>query len=336
MHSRRARPTLRVITEDLTADWASPLPRRRLADGQWDDLHPLSELPHPIILKAAQSLPHQGADNPTGKIESSTIVPLLEIKANQWRGGVWLDHETGVHWLIVAGIAKGGHEDHDDFYRKIERASRDGDPKEWLPTPADHRLLKRETAARILTEWELTVQSTVLTALKHVLPGTSTRIEINHPILTKQPLATLDITLAHVQEAEYHADEITVEILSKPQFTGSELIWQLTTRALITLNPPVQEWDRYKTLYSTINQPGYFGDRVALLERLVTEGTLAEPEPGQYAHYAHRKHLAGNTIEGKAVRALCGAHFVPVQDHEALPCCPTCEQRLNELPEATY
>ncbi|MEA4944613.1 MAG: DUF3039 domain-containing protein [Propionicimonas sp.] len=59
---------------------------------------------------------------------------------------------------------------------------------------------------------------------------------------------------------------------------------------------------------------------------------LAESEPGQFAHYTHRQHLAGNTIDGKAVRGLCGVYFVPTQDHDAMPCCPICQERLAELP----
>lgn len=334
MHSRRARPTLRLIAEDLTADWASPLPRRQLADGRLDDLHPLGELPHPIILKAAEAFPHHGTDNPVGAIECSTDPPLMEVKAGQWRGGVWLDTRTGVRWLLVAGLAKGDHNDHDDFYKRIERTTREGQPKGWLPTQADVRLLKRETVARTLTGWELAVQQQLSSALRRILEGAAGRVEVNHPILIGEPLAVLEIELAHVHEDDYQADEITVEVLPAQRFAGSNLVWQLTTRALITLNPPVQEWDRYRDLYSTINHPGYFADRVVILEDLVRNGSLAEAEPGQYAHYTHRKHLAGNTIEGKAVRALCGTHFVPTQDHEALPCCPTCEQRLNELPPA--
>lgn len=335
MHSRRARPTLRLIAEDLTADWASPLPRRQLADGRLDDLHPLAELPHPIILKAAEAFPHDGPDNPIGDIECSSQPALMEVKVGQWRGGVWLDAHTGVHWLLIAGLAKGGHVDRDDFYQRIERATRDGASIRWLPTQADVRLLKRETVARILTEWELVVQRDLATALRQILGGDTARVEVSHPILTGTPLGVLEITLAHVDEDDYQADELTAEILPAQRFIGSGLIWQLTTRALITLNPPVQEWDRYRDLYSTINVPGYFDDRVATLEELARDGSRADAEPGQYAHYIDHKHLAGSTIEGRAVRALCGAHFVPTQDHETLPRCPPCEQRLSELPPAT-
>jgi hypothetical protein len=84
---------------------------------------------------------------------------LLEIRASQWRGGIWKDPATGVHWLVVAGLAKGEHHDRDDFYKRVEREEETGDPTRWLPTPDDERLLKRETAARLITEWELAVQA---------------------------------------------------------------------------------------------------------------------------------------------------------------------------------
>lgn len=108
MHNRRARPTLRLLREDLAADWRSPHVKRSLEEGDLIALHPLSGLPHPIIEKAAESFgPDPDCDSFVGSIHSSTKLPLLEIKQGQWRGGVWRDDQLGVCWLVVAGLAKG-------------------------------------------------------------------------------------------------------------------------------------------------------------------------------------------------------------------------------------
>ena len=332
MHSRRARPTLRLLVEDLTADWASPYPRRVLTSGSFEDLHPLSELPHPIVAKAADSFRHDGdTDTFVGSIASSTTVPLMEIKAGQWRGGVWRDDTSGVHWLVVAGLAKGGHEDRDDFYEQIRRHDHTDEPLRWLPTDEDRRLLKQETAARLLTLWELSVQDQLLEALRAIHAGGTQQVEIAHPI-TRDAVATLTITVTLVREPDYAADEVDLELTPTRAHAGSNLLWQLTLRALITLSPPEQGWDRYKDTFSTIAEPGYLTARVAALEALTADHELAESEPGHSSHYAHRQHLAGSTINGTAVRALCGAYFVPTQDHETLPCCQTCQTRFKELP----
>lgn len=63
MHSRRARPTLRVLQEDLNSEWDSAQPRRALADGHLGELHPPSELPHPIIAKAVDSFGASAAND---------------------------------------------------------------------------------------------------------------------------------------------------------------------------------------------------------------------------------------------------------------------------------
>lgn len=333
MHSRRARPTLRVLAQDLTADWASPLPRRLVEEGRLDELHPLSELPHPIISKAVDCFSHDATtDNYVGLIASSTSMRLMEIKVGQWRGGVWLDEQTGVHWLVVAGLAKGNHEDHDDFYQRLKRENAAGDAGSWLPTDVDHRLLKRETAARVITEWELDVQQQMLGALREIHAGGSVRIDIPHPIAGRDQLATLAVTVSAVRENNYQADEIELQVLAGRAYAGGRLLWQSIVRALITLSPPEQGWDRYKESFSTIAEPGYFTARVAALEAMTSERRLVESEPGRHAHYTHREHLAGNTIDGKAVRALCGVYFVPTQDHAPMPRCPECDERLAELP----
>jgi Protein of unknown function (DUF3039) len=39
-----------------------------------------------------------------------------------------------------------------------------------------------------------------------------------------------------------------------------------------------------------------------------------------------------NVWQDDTQRPLCGAYFVPTQDHEALPPCPTCQERFGALP----
>jgi hypothetical protein len=118
----------------------------------------------------------------------------------------------------------------------------------------------------------------------------------------------------------------------EPAFAGSNLLWQATIRLLTSLNPPEQGWDRVRNSYMTIAEPGTFAVRVGELERLVDDNELGESVLGKHSHYAHRKHLAGHTIEGKAARALCGVFFVPTQDHDGLGAGSICEQRYAEMP----
>lgn len=333
VHHRRARPTLRVLTEDLFADWDSPHPHRNLAQGRLDALHPLSELGHPIITKARESFgADPSLDNSVGPIASSTEIRLFEIKAGQWRGGVWIDDESGVCWLVVAGLAKGNHQDRDDFYQQVKRRNDEGTMRKWLPQKEDVRLLKRETAARLLTEWELEVQQSVLDGLRMIGHGGKVSFHARHPIAARGNLAEVGLEVAPERDDEISVDAIIVEVSPVQKDVERNIIWQLTSRVLISLDPPEQGWDAYGTTYSNMGEPGHWSARVTELESLVADGTLAESRPGQSSHYAHEEHLAGSTIEGRAVRALCGVFFVPIQDHKSRPCCPECQTRYAELP----
>lgn len=333
--NRRARPTLRVLRDDLASGWTSPRPRRLLDEGAFEQLHPLSELPHPVILKACESCgPDPDDDNFVGPIACCTSLRLLEIKAVQWRGGVWTDPATGVRWLVVAGLAKGGHADRDDFYKRLERADSAGTTSLWLPTTDDVRLLRQETAARIKYEWELGVQRLVRDAMVDVNAGGSRLLEIEHPVPGRGLMARLELAVTPVREDGYEADEVVVELLPEQAYSGSALIWQLTLRTLISISPPEQGWDRYKDTYSNICEPGALNMRVARLDELIGQGALGISEPGVVSHFSHRKYLMDSTVHGTAVRALCGAFFVPTQDHAALQQCPTCRERWAELPDA--
>lgn len=320
MHDRRARPTIRVLKEDLTTGWNSPLPQRQLAAGKYQELHPLTCLPHPIIAKAARCFGSDAAaDNHEGPIASSTNVPLLEIKQSQWRGGIWEDGERGVCWLVVAGLAKGDHKDWEDFYEHVERENKIGDPRRWLPTDLDIRLLKRETAARILTEWELETQRSVRNALNAANNLGVSRFEVRHPVHTEKELARVSIEITKTREDGYAADEIEVSIVPARAYAGSELSWQLTIRVLISLSPPEQGWDRYQNYYFNIGEADSWSTRVSELDQLISVNQLAVSEPGMTSHYAHRVHLGDCTVNGTAIRALrclfCANSGPPINAH---------------------
>lgn len=332
-HSRRSRPTLRLLKTDLHSGWSSPRPQRMLGEDRLEELHPLSELPHPIVAKAAESFGGEvETDSSQGLIKASDKVPLFEIKIQQWRGAVWVDPSSDVHWLIKAGLAKGDHKDSDDFYQQIERAAAADGISNWFPTDVDFRLLRQETAARILTDWELGIQRDIQVGFESVERGESTAIQVGHPVKHAVQLTRLTIEMTEVREDGYEADEILVEFTTDSRYKSSDLEWQAIIRALISLHPPSQTWDRYRDQFSTIALPGAWGERVAILAALNERGELAESEPGMHRHYSHRNHLAGSTVNGTGVRALCGVFLVSYQDHVPLPLCPECERRWSQLP----
>ncbi|HEX9035254.1 MAG TPA: hypothetical protein VF834_25720 [Streptosporangiaceae bacterium] len=123
---------------------------------------------------------------------------------------------------------------------------------------ANTRLLKRETAARLVTEWELGIQEQVLGALREVHSGGSTRIVIQHPVPDDGPVAQVRLVVTAVREEGYEADEITAEIIPVSSYAGSNLAWRLTIRTLISLSPQEQGWDRDKDSYTNIAEPGWW------------------------------------------------------------------------------
>lgn len=128
----------------------------------------------PVVRPLAQ-------DCPEGLIRDLSP-PLWEIKIRQWRGAVWVEPETGVHWVLGGGLAKGEHRDRDDFYQALRRQHAADHLESWFPSPEDALLLKRETAARLVTQAELSTQEAVLEALLQVHEGGHERFEIGHPV----------------------------------------------------------------------------------------------------------------------------------------------------------
>lgn len=327
MQNRRARPTLRLLRDDLDHDWAEPTALRHLQSGDLEQLCPMASLPHPLIDKAQSLL---GSDpNRDGALEPircATALGLLELRAGQWRGAVWTDPETHVRWLVAGGLAKGEHQDQDDFYNRLDRLFRAGRSATLLPTDEDRDLLKLETAFDLVHKWEMDLQGDVqrvLTSLAATNGGTY-RMEIHHPARANN-IATVSIAMTSVEDDDYLAEEFVVEVDLRGEFRGTDLGWTMITRVLTCVCPPDQSWDRYGDTMSAIAEPGFARRQASHLARMAKEGQLCRSSPGDVSHWTHRPNLAENTIDGRSVRALCGVFFVPTQDHESLPICPECD-----------
>lgn len=99
---------------------------------------------------------------------------------------------VGVHWLVAAGLAKGEHQDRGDFYQRVQRENGSGGSAAWLPTVDDVRLLKGETAARLVIVWELNIQRNLLNALREIHSGGTVRIDITPGTCRREGLRRRD------------------------------------------------------------------------------------------------------------------------------------------------
>jgi hypothetical protein len=96
----RARPTLRCLREDL----ALAVPR---ADA------PLEDLSHPLLARATERFADD--QTPHERIAAIDDEVLFKVKAQRWRGAVWVD--AGIPWLVAAGQREEGSPD--DFYASL-------------------------------------------------------------------------------------------------------------------------------------------------------------------------------------------------------------------------
>lgn len=327
--TRRARPTLRVIREDLRDGWGNRYPQRAVERDDVKAALPLSSLDHPILQKAAECFGENPAeDTPIGRITSVDSNVLYEVKTGQWRAGVWVDGED-VCWVVTVGLAKGGHQDHDDFYERIRRLEDASGTDNLLPTEEDVVLWKLERSHAALDAWRLDNQRIVVEHLASVASGGSVRFMIPAPspaVEKGRPvnLAEIEVLVERIKEPDYTHDDVVITVREQTGWKGSQLAQSFVMSLLAMVHPPEQDWEFAGEMYSNMAELGALEQRVEELRKLCSDGQLATSDAGSESHYVHRRSVAARTVDGKTARAMCGVYFVPRQDHESLPKCQQC------------
>ncbi|MGH3801005.1 MAG: hypothetical protein ACRDTD_12865, partial [Pseudonocardiaceae bacterium] len=95
------RPTLRCLTDDLGLK-IPPI----------ND--PLDELDHPLLRRANQQFAEPRSSRE--RISSIDATVLFKVKAQRWRGAVWID-AAGRSWMVAAGQREEGSQD--DFSPRL-------------------------------------------------------------------------------------------------------------------------------------------------------------------------------------------------------------------------
>lgn len=105
-------------------------------------------------------------------------------------------------------------------------------------------------------------------------------------------------------------------------------------RLLISIAPPEQEWDLAGGIYSAMEESGHCALQIKRLRDASRERRLLDSDRGHVAHRVHRRHIGDASVDGSAVRSLCGVYFVPLTDPDALPECEECAWRCKQFPVA--
>lgn len=107
MPAEPVRPTLRCLREDL--ELAVPAVAR-----------PLDEIDHPLLRRAAERFAEP--ETAHERIRAIDDQVLFKVKAQRWRGAVWVDQDTGMPWLVAGGRREDGSPD--DFYAALETSAK--------------------------------------------------------------------------------------------------------------------------------------------------------------------------------------------------------------------
>lgn len=335
MQLTHGRPTLRCLVDDIAGrDWTDATHSSMLIP-EHEITVPMHALSHPIVGKAAGVFfdRYQDADILRENISTLTDPPFWKVKVQQWRGAVWIDEGTGQAWLVAAGLRRGKAAN--DFYQRFMADIESKGAAYFMPTQDDRDILARELKERLLAEWETGFSTTVRSVAAGLLAsaGGVERIEVGLPGAPGKTFSWVEIEVEFEDiDGEQVAD---VVVTAKCLDYGYLALFQWAQiAALLAVDPHEQTWSALPADGCEIASSVYSGnDLTELRNHLATEVGMGEVISGDVAHFSHRSRLTESTVEGLAVKAVCGTWFVPRQDHDELSVCAYCDAIWRVLPE---
>ena len=122
--------------------------------------------------------------------------------------------------------------------------------------------------------------------------------------------------------------DLVIEIEWKDWARVAALDW-VASLIQTSISPFEQDWHTHEVAgrptFSIVVLLGALQAAPERIDMQASDGQLGSSIPGAWAHRVVGREIVNNVIEGRAMRALCGTWFVPRQDWQSKPVCPTCE-----------
>ncbi|MFI2565618.1 DUF3039 domain-containing protein [Paenarthrobacter sp. NPDC018779] len=213
-------------------------------------------------------------------------------------------------------------------------------PSRYLPAAADIRLQDVETKVARREAWLAQLRLSALVCLSECSDSEESRslhVPSPSPALVADPLLHLTFEL---EQVEFDDDKLVEVFLRVQRMDHSRP--NLMSTAVETLKsviePVADAWrvlpgvgtdEIWSTLVSAnvVNQAKVAADTGVLPAHL----QQTQVKLGVQAHYTRKEQIVEASVEGNAVRALCGTWFVPTSNPETVPVCPSCKAAHEKL-----
>lgn len=279
----------------------------------------------------ADDFPGDAGDSAVSRESISGLTDPMWYKVktgSRWRGAAYVD-PSGQAWLCAAGYRRAG--EISDFYKTFmtQVATRGADF--FLPTQQDRDRLTQEDRQLRLEAWEQETHDGVRALARSLSSGRSSHQVVLAPDGRELVEVTLDLQIELIDGDTF--TELTVTMTCSDPSRYAAFQW-CEALILVALHADVQAWGSLPVVGSSVHSLVLDVEESARWRSHLAD-TEAKPggaTPGQVAHYAHRENLMMSTVNGDAVKATCGAWFVPTQDHLSLEVCPYCDAIMRLLP----
>ena len=329
---RRVRPTVRVLKLLPPSTFRDPeqqelMRRKKFEELELDALnHPLVEDANRRVVEEKNATRHETASSAAGR-------PVWEVRSHTgaaWRGAVVLD-ERGDPWLVHA-------DRHNKFHQTAARVLVSSSSENWMPRSIDFKLRKRQEAREAHLRWEASVYEDLVSGVAGVLGSAEARMSVDLPTSGEDRAATSTVSIevdpVVVDDAGAVEHDALLQVIisfAQPEIDG---LRRVIARAIALMQPD----------QSRIGAPAYFPggqsicyDMQVSYSRIISlvassdireeaDVALRQCLTPTELHYARAVYIAEGAVQGKAVRAVCGAWFVPSCD-EGLPVCSLCDER---------
>lgn len=329
---QRAFSTLRSIVNSggLDSDIARAL----------DSLPTTARADHPLVASFFSSFESDDAGIRRESISGLSDPHWWKQKVARWRGAA-TDAAIvgdGQVWLCAGGLRAAGESR--DFYASFMESIHVHGSTQFLPQGEDRRLQAVEEKVARLEAWHDQLRLGVLVCVAECdVTGErrSFHVPAPAPAGVQAPLVHLVLELVRVGDEDDELVELLMTVRDQDHLRP-HLVTDAIETARGLLEPVSDAWQVL---------PGIGTDQIwsVLVSRETLESARSAASDGEVperlrqsnltlgvqAHYIPKEKIVSASVEGDAVRGLCGRWFVPTSNPDALPVCPACEVMHQKL-----